>query len=109
MITVFNFVQAWLGEGLSMLLPHLSISRYPPPDGALPVLVKFVSPSSRRVSPGSFHSVRSPGDDTRYSSVISNSTYVPCPGPLPPSDLFVHICDECLLSCLCVSVPIGDV
>ena len=29
----------WLGEGLSMLLLHLPILRYPLPDGTLPVIV----------------------------------------------------------------------
>ena len=29
----------WLGEGLSILLPHLPILRYPLPDGALPVVI----------------------------------------------------------------------
>ena len=29
----------WLGEGLSMLLPHLLMLRYPLPDGTLPVVV----------------------------------------------------------------------
>ena len=29
----------WLGEGLSMLLPHLPILRYPLPDGTLPVVI----------------------------------------------------------------------
>ena len=29
----------WLGEGLSMLLPHLPILRYPLPGGTLPVVV----------------------------------------------------------------------
>ena len=29
----------WLGEGLSMLLPHLPVLRYPLPDGTLPIAV----------------------------------------------------------------------
>ena len=61
----------WLGECLSMLLPHLPILRYPPP-----VVVQFVSPTV-----------------SRCPSVILYPADVPCPGPLPSSDLFNHVCD----------------
>ena len=36
------------GEHLSMLFPHMSVLRYPLPDGTLQVLIQFVSPSCRR-------------------------------------------------------------
>ena len=44
----------WLCEGLRMLLPHLPILRYPLPDGTLPVVIEFVSPTSRRSSSRAF-------------------------------------------------------
>ena len=39
-----------------------------------------------------------PSGDTQYLSVIPYSADVPCPGPLPSSDLFNHACDICLFS-----------
>ena len=41
-------------------------------------------------------------------SVISYPADVPCPGPLPSSDLFNHVCDLCLFSYpdVCFSVPV---
>ena len=48
------------------------------------------------------------GGDKQCLSVISYPADVPCPGPLPSSDLFNHICDLCLFSYphVCFSVPI---
>ena len=62
----------WMDEGLSMLLPHLPILSYPLPDGTLPVVVYFVSPTSRQSSSRSLPFVGFPGD-TRCLSVISFS------------------------------------
>ena len=90
----------WLGEGFSMLLPHLPILRYPLPDGTLPVDVQFLSPPSRRSSSRSFPSVWFPGGDTLCPSVILYHTDVPCPGPHPSSNCFNHICELCLFSFL---------
>ena len=73
----------WLGEGLSMLLPHLPILRQHLPDGTLPVVIQFVSPTSRRSSSRSFPFVGFPGDDTQCPSFISYPADVPCPRPLP--------------------------
>ena len=75
-----------------MLLPHLPILRYPLPDGTLRVVVKFVSPSSRRPSSRSFPFVGFPGGDTQCPLVTSYSADVPCPSPRPSSDLFSHVC-----------------
>ena len=36
----------------------------------------------------------------QYLSVISYPAYVPCPGALPYSDLFNHVCDLCVLNIL---------
>ena len=95
----------WLGESLSMLLPHLPILRYPLPDGTLPEVVYFVSPPSRRSSSSSFPFVGFPGSDMQCPSVISYPADVPCPGPLPSSDLFNHVCNLCVFSyphgCFC--------
>ena len=55
--------------------------RYPLPNDALP-----------------FPFVGFPGGDTQCPSVISYPAGVPCPGPLPSSDLFNHVCDLCLFS-----------
>ena len=35
---------------------------------------------------------------TQCPSVISYPADAPCPGPLPSSDLFNHVCDLCLFS-----------
>ena len=45
------------------------------------------------------------------SSTIGYPADVPCPGPLPSSDLFHHVCELCLLSYLdiCFSVPICNI
>ena len=45
------------------------------------------------------------------SSVISYSVGVPCPRPLPSSDLFNHVCYLCLFSYpdVCFSVPVCNV
>ena len=52
-----------------------------------------------------------PGCDTQCPSVISYPADVPCPGSLPSSDLFNHVCDLCLFSYqhVCFSVPVYDV
>ena len=54
----------WLGEGLSMLLPHLPILCYPLPNGTLPVVVYFIFPTSHRSSSRSFPFIGFPGGDT---------------------------------------------
>ena len=76
-----------------MLLPHLPILRYPLPDGTLPVVIYFVSPTSRWSSTRSFPFVGFPGGDTQSPSFILYPANVPCPGPLPSSDLFNHVCN----------------
>ena len=57
-----------LGEGLSMLVPHLPSLRYPLPDGALPVVIL---PQSRLSSSRSFTFVGFLAGDTQCSTVIS--------------------------------------
>ena len=49
--------------------------------------------------------------DTQCPSVISYPADVPCPGPLPSSDLFNHVWDLGLFSYpdVCFSVPVCDV
>ena len=49
-----------------------------------------------------------PGSDTQCPSVISYPADVPCPGPLPSSDLFNHVCDLGLFSFseVCFSIRI---
>ena len=88
----------WLGEGFNMLLTYLPILRYPLLDGTLPVVDRFVSPTSRRF----------PGGDTQCPSVISYPADVPCPVLLPSSDLFNHVSDLCIFSYpdICFSVPV---
>ena len=79
----------WLGEGLSMLLPHLPILRYPLPDCSSSRLV--VSLTFRRSSCRSFPFVVFPGGDTQCPSVILYHAGVPSPDSLPSSDLFNHV------------------
>ena len=89
----------------------MSILRYPLPDGTLPVVV-FSSTLQRLAGlpPGLFLSY---GFQVviRSVQVISYPADVPCPGPLPSSDLFNHVCDHCIFSYLdiCFSVPVCDV
>ena len=66
-----------------MLLAHLPVLRYRLPDGTFPVVVQFVSPTSRRSSSMSFPFVGFPCGDTQCPLVISYPADMPCPGPLP--------------------------
>ena len=49
--------------------------------------------------------------DMQCPSVISFVAEVPCPRPLPSSDLFSHVCDLCLCSFpdAGFSIPVYDV
>ena len=88
----------WLGEGLTMQLPHLPVLRYP-----------LISPPSSRPSSRSFPFVGFPSGDTQCPSVILYCADVPCQGPLPSSELFNHICDLCLFSYPDFFVPVCNV
>ena len=85
------------------LLPHLPILRYSQPE----VHLSNVS----TVFPRSLPYVGLPGGDTQCPSGISYPADVPCPGPLPSSGVFNHVCDLCLFSypVVCFSVPVCNV
>ena len=50
----------------------------------------------------SFPFERFPGGDKHCPSIISYPADVPCPGPLPSSDLSNHVCDLCLFWSRCL-------
>ena len=74
-----NCCVPWLGEGFSPLFPDLRVLRYLLPDGVFPVLVYFVSPSSRQSPSRSIQFAKMFGGDTRCPSVVLYSILT-CPG-----------------------------
>ena len=100
---------------MTMLFPEQPVLGIPLSDGALPVIVSFVSSSSRSSNSRLFPFVRFPDGDIRIMitqvllatqpSWVPNSRNFLCSvsrllysGPLPSSDLFNHVCDLCVLS-----------
>ena len=82
-----------MGEGVSVLLPNLPILRYALSGGRYPFSSRLVRFSA--VSPNihyGFSFVGSASGDKQCPSVISYSAEVHCPGSLPSSDSFNHLC-----------------